>query len=93
MHLLAAVFCPTTKKRQMKKEAEKYVRQQNFKSQNENLSNDEKILISMLCEFSKLQVKKKKQSILRIAKKYRRYENGVDKNGFVYISQLEAICR
>ena len=33
------------------------------------------------------------KAIVRIAKKYRRYESGVDKNGFVYISQLEAICR
>jgi len=38
-------------------------------------------------------VKKKKESILRIAKKYRRFESGVDKTGFIYISQLEAICK
>lgn len=44
-------------------------------------------------KYSKEQVSKKKKSIIRIAKKYRRYESGIDKNGFIYISQLEAICR
>jgi|VirMetMinimDraft_7_1064189.scaffolds.fasta_scaffold158371_1 hypothetical protein len=44
-------------------------------------------------KYSKEQVIKKKKSILRIAKKYKRFENGLDTNGFVYISQLEAICR
>jgi len=41
-------------------------------------------------KYSKEQVIKKKKSILRIAKKYKRFENGLDTNGFVYISQLEA---
>jgi len=77
----------------MKKEAEMFFRKYALIGEDEELSNDHKKIVSLIEHFAKQQVSKKKKSIVRIAKKYRRYESGVDKNGFVYISQLEAICR
>jgi len=61
----------------------------------DNLEDEQ--IVESINDFAKIiakeAVKKKKEYILRISKKYRRFESGVDNTGFIYISQLEAICK
>jgi len=77
----------------MKKEAELFFRKYALFGYDGEMTDEHKRFVRLIECFAKKQVSKKKKSIVRIAKKYRRFDSGVDKNGFVYISQLEAICR
>ncbi len=74
-------------------EAEKFFRKYALVSAHEELTRDQERIVALIRFFGQDQVQLTKKRILRKAKKNRRMESGADKIGFVYISQLEEICK